>query len=179
MKPKILGDMERRVRLEMADIEDIPDLRSLKTTIENQIAELEELDFRLRSAKNSREDKNRKRREEELRPRLLKYVKTYLKPGMRVWMKGCRDKHGFREVLELKHIDTLSTNPIIVCRQINKNRKYKNGKWQGAGTEFIIVETKGQITEHYFDKLIGIERKWPDGSESRIPIRKILDVLSL
>ena len=181
MKTKIVGDLIRRVHLEMADIEDLRDLRLLKSEIEQQIIELEELDFQKRDAKNWREDKNRKKREEELRPRLKRFAETILKPGMRVWMKGCRDRQGYREILAIKNIDCES-GPTIECRQVHLTREYSPGKC----TNFIVVETLGQITEHYFDKIISLDTRRLTSSwdiqidkVQRMPIRKVLDHLGI
>lgn len=167
------------------EIKDLKLLKHIRARLDVHLQNIESLDFQKRMKKSDRNSDSRKKREEELRPRLFKFVYNHLKPGMRIWVKGCRDGQGYREVLSVKYLNQ-HRDPSIECRQVHLSRKYKDGKWKGVGTEFVVVETLGQITEHYFDKIIGVDTRFGTSSwdmqidkVQRMPIRKVLDHLGI
>lgn len=87
-------------------------------------------------------------------PKLEKWVVDNLKPGVRVKMKGCRDRHGIRDVLSIK-TDGWNKRVSIECRQVSIDR-HGNETLQG-------------ITTHYCEKLLAV---FMDGK--KIPVRQLV-----
>ena len=96
----------------------------------------------------------RRQAADEYRPKLIEWAKENLKPGMHVKMRGCRDGHGLREVIELKTDSRgYGRMPTIVCWQLD----FKF--WQRR-TSVLNLPDQTPIrvsrTEHLMDKIIGI-----------------------
>ena len=96
---------------------------------------------------------------DEYRPKLIAWATENLKPCMHVKMRGCRDGHGLREIIELKTDSRgYGRMPTIVCWQL----EFKF--WQRR-TSALHPPDQTPIrvcrTEHLMDKIIGIAEITP------------------
>lgn len=89
---------------------------------------------------------------DEYRPKLIAWAKENLKPGMYVKMRGCRDGHGLREVIELKtNTRGYGRMPTIVCWQLDFKFWVPFKTKLPDQTPILVCRT-----EHLMDKVIGI-----------------------
>ena len=79
--------------------------------------------------------------------RIVAGLKTFLKPGMKLKMRGCKDGSGIREFIKWD-------GDYLVCWQISRQRRYIQ---EGMGGRWVTEETKtNQVTTHMADKVARI-----------------------
>jgi hypothetical protein len=96
----------------------------------------------------------RRQKADEYRPKLTEWAIENLKPGMHVKMRGCRDGHGLREIIELKtETRGYGRMPTIVCWQLD----FKF--WVPRKNELPDQKPiRMNRTEHLMDKILGIAK---------------------
>jgi hypothetical protein len=120
----------------------------------------------------------RRQAADEYRPKLIAWATKNLKPGMHVKMRGCRDGHGLREIIELK-TDTRGYGrmPTIVCWQLDFKFWPRSGRIL-PDQEPIRVSRN----EHLMDKVIGIAEITPAKEvcqgEKRFTYRSIKKIIA-
>jgi hypothetical protein len=98
---------------------------------------------------------------EEKMERIIPQLKTILKPGMRLKMKGCKDGKGIREFIKW------DDNDHLVCWQVSLIRE-----WNSVKQVFKVREVKTNfVTTHMPDKIQMIQ--CPAGGQL-VPLSKII-----
>ena len=99
--------------------------------------------------------------------RIISRLKSFLKPGMKLKMKGCKDGKGLREFIKWDDNDNL------VCWQITLKRQYnQTGRREGGVFSITETETKThQVTTHMANKVQMIQ--FVAGGQL-VPLKKLI-----
>lgn len=117
----------------------------------------------IRLAKRQAEEWAKQKREDELHEqkilRIVCRLKSFLKPGMLLKMKGCKDGKGLREFIKWDSHDNL------VCWQISISRQ-----WSPKADKFLSREVNTNVvTTHMADKVQMIQLH-----DQLIPLNKLI-----
>ena len=170
-----LTDEQRAVlnQIELLSPESFNDQSAFSINLNAMIKDKQDtLRFKQRQQARAKQER-RKQQEQAWEPLMVNWCKDNLSVGDIVKMRGCRDGHGLREILEL---DYNAKYGAIHCNQLRVNR------WR-RGASYVDLKDDGRpytigVTDHMWNKVTHIVNVSDDGQAFLTPIKEIVKGLT-